>query len=309
MTAVLRGRHDYVLLRSRRATGASIMICLTGDLHHMGLATGNQAHCDITELETAQLFLSLLEERDIPVTFFVSGRCFVDEWAELEPIAGHPLVTLGGHNYSCFTPELFHRVSNKLLGSYNGPAWAQRLDAQRTMQVAWERTGRRLEYWRNHMYMHGPHTERVLARLGFRMCSDGVARDGEHPVWHEEGIYNFPINVIPDHEHLYHAERTPEWVAAWQKRYDWSDDWGSDSYPIDEWVELVLGDLRRNEARGAISNMIIHPITMYLCDRFEGVKRILDFLAQRETISYSQLYERMADTQAAVNAQRSAKSA
>ena len=38
------------------------MICLTGDLHHMSLQTGNQQHCDITEVETGKLFLKMLEE-------------------------------------------------------------------------------------------------------------------------------------------------------------------------------------------------------------------------------------------------------
>ncbi|GEM_PF-538866 len=269
------------------------LICLTGDLHHMGLGTGNQEHCDITELQTARRFLGLLEEREIPITFFVSGRCFVDEWSDMQPIAEHPLVTLGGHNFSCFTPELFHRVSNKLLGSYNGPKWIQERDARQTMEAAWKRTGRRIEFWRNHMYMHGPHTEAVLARLGFQMCSDGTERGGaKGPRWHEAGLFNFPINVIPDHEHLFHAERTPEWVSRWQARYNWTDDWGSQSYEIDEWVEIVLDDLRRNEANGVISNMIIHPITMYLCDRFKGVAKILDFLAEHQTLTYSQAYER-----------------
>ena len=38
------------------------MICLTGDIHHMSLRTGNQAHCDITEAQVAQRYLKMLEE-------------------------------------------------------------------------------------------------------------------------------------------------------------------------------------------------------------------------------------------------------
>lgn len=267
------------------------MICLTGDLHHSALGTGNQLHCDIAELQTAQRFLDLLVERNIKVTFFVSGLCFADEWADLEPIATHPLVELGGHNYSCFTPEPWHRVCNKLLGSYNGPAWYQKLDTSRTLKIARKKMGKHLKLWRNHMYMHGPHTERILAESGIILCSDGVDRFGKGPVRHPEGIYNFPINVIPDHEHLYHAERTPAWVEKWQRRYKWSDDWGPDSYYVDEWKEIVLRDLRYNEGRGAVSNMIIHPITMYLCDKFSAVTEILDFIAERKSIHLSEVCE------------------
>jgi hypothetical protein len=142
--------------------------------------------------------------------------------------------------------------------------------------------------------MHGPYTERVLARCGLDVCSDGVRRSSTGPQEHPEGILNLPINVIPDHEHLYHAERTPEWVEAWVKRYNWSDDFGSDSYYIDEWVELVLEGLRENESREALSVMIIHPITMYLCDRFAGVTRILDYLANRQTTHVSTVCRRAA---------------
>ena len=107
----------------------------------------------------------------------------------------------------------------------------------------------RIRLWRNHMYMHGPYTEEVLSSCGIECCSDGVRAASDGPVLHRTGLWNFPLNVIPDHEHIYHAERTPEWVRRWQKRYDWSDDFGPDSYYVDEWVDRVLEGLERNEAR------------------------------------------------------------
>ncbi len=270
------------------------MICLTGDLHHASLRTGNQRHCDLTEVQVARLYLKMLEDARVPVTFFISGRCFVEEWEDLRPVVEHPLVEVGGHNWSCLTPAWWHRFWNKAIGSYNGPPWYQRLDAERTVSVIERATGRRIRLWRNHMYMHGPFTEEVLSDLGIRLISDGVRRDATGPVPHPTGVFNFPINVIPDHEHLYHAERTPEWVARWRRRYHWSDDFGSDSYSIDEWTDRVLDGLRRNEERGAISNMIVHPITMYLCDGFRGFRRILAFLAGRETVHLGEVLDRAA---------------
>jgi peptidoglycan/xylan/chitin deacetylase (PgdA/CDA1 family) len=264
-------------------------VCLTGDIHHMSLGTGNQRHSDITEVQTAQRMLALLEEFDVKVTFFVSGKCFVEEWEELEQICRHPLVEIGGHNYSCFQPALVHRVWNKVLRSYNGPPFVQRRDARRTMEVIEARTGERIRCWRNHMYMHGPYTERVLSQCGLSLCSDGTDRDALGPTRHASGLLNFPINVIPDHEHLFHAERTREWVAWWQQRYDWSDDWGPESYEIQDWLEIVLADLERNEARGATSNMIIHPITMYLCDDFEALRVILRRLQSQPTLHMSEV--------------------
>jgi len=260
------------------------MICLTGDLHHNSLGTGNQHHCDITEIQVAQRYLDMLKEAQVKVTFFVSGKSFLEEAPDLRSIYESELVEIGGHNWDCFEHTLFHRACNKILGSYNGPAWYQYQDVKRTQDIIRKHTGRTITAWRNHMYMHGPHTEHVLAKAGIKVCSDGVKKISRGPVWDSAGLYNMQLNVIPDHEHLFHAERTPEWVDNWVKRYHWSDDFGPKSYYVEEWTDLVLEQLRQNEANDTISTMIIHPITLYLCDRFKSFERILDALSRAETI-------------------------
>ncbi len=272
------------------------MICLTGDLHHTSLGTGNQRHADDTEIRIAGRYLRMLEEAGVKVSFFVSGKAFEEELEDLMPICESEYVEVGGHNYSCFQPELMHRAWNRFAGSYNGPRWVQRQDALRTIEVIRRSTGRTITTWRNHMYMHGPNTEEVLAQCGIRLCSDGVWRDASGPELHETGIWNFPLNVIPDHEHLYHAERTPEWVERWVRRYGWSDDFGSRSYHVEEWTDMVLECLECNRERGAISNMIIHPITLQLCDDFRSFRRILDVLEASETVFMTEALEKSAGT-------------
>lgn len=267
------------------------MICLTGDLHHASLNTGNQQHCEITELQVAQRYLRMLEEANVRVTFFVSGKCFAEEWSDTRVICDSPNVEIGGHNYDCFECQLLHRISKKLTGSYNGPAWYQRRDARRTIDIIRQRTGRTIRCWRNHMYMHGPYTERALAACGIQVCSDHVRRSASGMERHPAGIYNFPINILPDHEHLYHAERTPEWVDWWIKRYNWTDDFGPQSYYVDEWTELVREGLRWNEEHGVVSNLIIHPITLYLCDRFRSFEKILEFIADHQSAHVSDIYQ------------------
>ncbi len=274
-------------------------ICLTGDLHHASLRTGNQAHADRSEIDIAADYTERLREAGVKVTYFVSGRAMDEEWPSLEPICGSPNVEIGGHNYSCFTPALAHRVFKKVVGSYNGPAFVQRADALRTIAAIEKRTGKRIRAFRNHMYMHGPGTEAVLASCGIEVCSDGVRAASAGPEWHEGGLSNLPINVIPDHEHLYHAERTRDWVDQWQRRYGFADDFGSRSYDVEEWTDLVLSQLHANAERGATSTMLIHPITLYLCDRFRAFSRILDVLARAETVFVSQVVPRAQARQAA----------
>lgn len=259
------------------------MICLTGDLHHQSLGTGNQRHCELSEVAVAARFLDRLREANVRVTFFVSGRTFDEQWHELRVVAEDPLVEIGGHTYDCFEPALVHRVWKKLGGAYTGPSWLEARDVDRTIATIARHTGKRIRLWRNHMYMHGPETDRILRSRGIVACSDVVSATAMGPRWNEDGLVEVPINVIPDHEHLLHAERTPAWVAAWQKRYGWTDAFGPESYRIERWTDLVVEQLARNEARGAVSTMIIHPITMWLCDRFACFDRILEVLAKHET--------------------------
>jgi len=265
------------------------MICLTGDLHHMSLKTGNQQHCEITEMQTGRFFLRFLEKYRVKMTLFITGKSFLDEYQHVEPIIFNKLIETGGHNYDAFEHELFHRVWNKLTHNYNGPSFYQKNDVLKTMDIIYKRSGKVINIWRNHMYMHGVNTEKILFEAGIKICSDGVSKNSHALQTHETGIYNLPINIIPDHEHLIHAERTPTWIKSWQKRYNWSDDFGSQSYLINEWGDMVLKQLKRNEEKGLLSNLIIHPITMYLCDKFEKIDEILQFISTCENIHMSEL--------------------
>jgi len=274
------------------------VIVLTGDLHHQRLGTGNQAHCPISEIQAAGRYLALLEGAGVKTTFFVSGRAFDEEWEDLRPIARHPLVEIGGHGYDCFEPAWVHRACLKLLGSYAGSPGMIRRDVRRTRRAIERRTGRRIRLWRNHMYMHGPYTKAALAAEGIELVSDGVRRGARGPRRTRAGIFSFPLNVMPDHEHLLHAERTPEHVAWFVRRHGWSDDFGSASYPIEEWVDRVLAQLEENEARGVISHMIVHPITMYVADGFAGFERLLAYLATRETRHLGEVLDAARDARA-----------
>ena len=265
------------------------MICLTCDVHHSSLQTGNQKHCDISEIEVANIFSKMLEDRGIRSTFFISGRSFEEEWDSLSRLCQNPLMEIGGHTYNCFAPELWHRISKKAFGSYNGPGWYEKRDIQKTIDIIREKTGKTIRSWRNHMYMHGKNTDRILSECGIEICSDGVDNTNFRPRSTDSGILHLPINIIPDHEHLYHAERTPEYVAWWVKRYKWSDCFGSESYHVEDWARIVLDGLKKNEEAGRLSVVLVHPITLYLCDRFRAFEPILDFISQCETIQMGSL--------------------
>jgi hypothetical protein len=265
------------------------MICLTGDIHHSGLRTGNQLASDVSEIELAIRAMEMVLDHDIRLTYFMTGKLTVEAPLLCRRIGAQPSVEVGGHNYWCFQPQLLHRIWNAATGEYAGPLWLQRLDTRRTIDAIEKTVGREVKAWRNHMYMHGSHTDHVLRESGIDICSDGVDIRCPGPRQKQSGLWEFPINIIPDHEHLFHAERTPRWVRDWVHRYRWSDDFGSKSYYIDQWAEIVIRGIEENESRGRDSMMIIHPITMYLCDGFSALKRILKVIARYETGTISEI--------------------
>jgi hypothetical protein len=249
---------------------------ISADIHHQSLNTGNQQHSDLLELETAEIFCRLLDEVGLKYTLFFTGRCFIEHTALANNLSSKPNVCVGGHGWNGFQPEIFHRICNKLLGSFNGPKWYQHLDVSYTKKIIERHTGKPVKVWRNHMYMHGPYTESVLANNGITLCSDGVDSKSHKPVLHESGVMNYPLNIMPDHEHIYHAERTVEWVKRWQERYNWSDDFGCESYSIERWGEIVKSQINQAIQDDRDINMLIHPITMYLSDNFAVFKDILN---------------------------------
>jgi len=259
------------------------MICLTCDIHHKSLKTGNQEHANQTETSIAQRFTEMLSANAIKSTCFITGKAFEEEWETIKPICANPNVEIGGHTYNCFMPELWHRGCKKIIGSYNGPKWQQNWDIQKTKRIIQHKTNIEITSWRNHMYMHGPNTEELLIKNGINVCCDGVSKRSTGFKPHSSGLLNFPLNIIPDHEHLYHAERSPEWVKNWIKRYNWSDDYGSQSYYFNEWFEIFKTEVTKRESLGIVSHILIHPITIYLCQGVSGLSKIIKFLAQFES--------------------------
>jgi len=265
------------------------MIYLTCDVHNQSLNMSYRSYHDKSELQVTQEFIKLLEKYNVKSTMFLTGKCFTEEWEDARPICDHPLVQIGGHNYYCFEPAIVHRLWGKLTRNFSGPRIYQRHDIKKTQEVIFQRTGKRATAWRNHTLLHGPNTESILAELGFKICADEVRASANGPEWHKDGIHNFPVNIIPDYDHIYHADRTEAWVKAWVNEWNWSDDFGSESYYIEQWTDLVLTQIQTRVAENRTVNLIIHPITQYICDKLMSVERIIKFIGSQSNGFYSEL--------------------
>jgi hypothetical protein len=257
----------------------------------MSLCTGDQKVSDISEAESAGLYTRLCEDKGVKATLYATGRLFAEEWNSIKDWVSSPNIEVGGHTFNAFMPAFPHRIWKKLTGNYNGPAFFEGRDIERNLAVIEDCAGIMAKSWRNHCYFHGVNTDRLLIENGLTSCSDLVTKPGGVPFVSNDGLLTVPINVIPDHEHIYHGDRTKEQVDWWVKRYKWSDAYGIESYSPDRWFEIVLENIEYNERLGITSVILAHPLCMYVADRMEAFKKILDLGVKYGSCTVAELVE------------------
>ncbi len=265
------------------------MICLTGDIHHLSLRINEQAFLPAgqTEVGVAVRYLRLLEESGVKATFYVTGKTLEEEWESFRPIAESPLVEIGGHTYGGLPRSRWSTLKSRLTGRptvsharSHGSRRRQLADASRMVEVARRRTGRRIVSWRSHGLVRDRHTEPLLARCGIRFISDELSWDQLLPVRTPAGLVSHAINVIMDHDHIYHAHRTPQYVARQKEHWGFPQDPTRESYPIQEWGEMVLRQVAAIEARGGLATVLMHPLCMFVADGFRTARRLLASFAR-----------------------------
>ncbi|ELZ51170.1 hypothetical protein C465_04344 [Halorubrum distributum JCM 9100] len=241
-------------------------VCLTGDVHHMSLETRDQEYMDRTEVEAAIEYAEIAAEYDVPVTLFVTGKAAEEEPERVKRLAAMENVEIGGHNYWAFN-TLVHKGWRGLTGSWNGPRPFQRWEIRKTIERFAE-LGIEITSWRDHAYRHDKHTAPLLSEAGITHFSDTVKPDGE--VREGDGLTVVPINTPPDHEHLYHAFRTPEFVAE----NDFEGPFGNKSREPDEWLEWVINSIERSVTDGHTATVLTHPSCMVLADEFMSFNQL-----------------------------------
>lgn len=263
-------------------------VCLTGDVHHMSLDTRDQAYLDRTEVELAIEYAEIAASYDVPVTLFVTGRAAVEEPDRVERLARMDNVELGGHGYWAFdTPvhtgwRALEKLSGGRIGSWNGPRPFQRYEIERTIE-ALSNCRADVTAWRDHAYRHDRHTVGLLADTGLTHFSDAVGPDER--VRREAGLVVVPVNTPPDHEHVYHAFRTPESGAV----REFEGPFGGESVGPAEWVEWVLDVVERTSGNGCEAAVLAHPTCMLLADEFDALGRLCRALTDRETLRVSEI--------------------
>lgn len=261
-------------------------VAITGDVHHMTMATRDQSYLEGTEVEAAIEYAEIAAEYDLPVTLFCTGKCIEEAPEGMQTLAEMANVELGGHNYWAFTTAVhttwraIEKLTGGRIGSWNGPRRFQVHEIDRTLD-AFDQIGVRLACWRDHAYRHDRHTADLLADRGITHLSDVVEPGGA--IRHENSLTVVPINTPPDHEHVYHAFRTPGSAAA----YEFEGPFGSECMTPESWVDWVLEHVRSRQAGGETATILAHPACMQLADGFDAFQRLCGTIAALKTDTVS----------------------
>lgn len=254
-------------------------VCLTGDVHHMSMETRDQAYLDGTEVEAAIEYAEIARKHDVPVTLFCTGKCVVEEPDRMARLAAMENVEIGGHNFWGFTTPVhlawraLGKATGGRVGSWNGPRPFQAHEIRKTLSV-FETIGVNVRSWRDHAYRHDANTASLLAEYGVTHLSDAVEPDGR--VRRRDGATVVPITTPPDHEHVYHAFRTPEFVET--DRFE--GPFGSDSYSVEEWKDRICAHLSDD-----IATVLAHPACMKLADDFHAFESLCRDISDASTMS------------------------
>ena len=140
----LCGRDDET-----RAPGASEergMICLTGDVHHDGLATNEQLHLrgsGTSEVAVSVEYVHLCEKHGVKCTLYTTGRTLADQWDTFRTAAESDAVEVGGHTFAALPRRWHSRLVAWLTGGVSsshadshGSRSAQRRDIRRMCRIA-----------------------------------------------------------------------------------------------------------------------------------------------------------------------------
>ncbi|MDO9464454.1 MAG: polysaccharide deacetylase family protein [bacterium] len=270
------------------------MICLTGDIHHGSLNTNEQKYIEITddsEVKISCRYLKLLEKYGIKATFYVTGKTLDEEWEDFKPIADSELVEIGGHTYGGLPISNLYRAWCKITGkapvshSYtHGSCLQQKKDIQKMIDVVKTKAGKNIVSWRSHGLVFDENTYPLLAEMGVQMISDDPSWNKIYAEKTKEGLISHPMNVIMDHDHIYHAHRTKEYVDNMKENWPWPDDSTADSYTIEEWGRMVEKQVLDIEKKGGIATVLMHPICMYTSDNFKTAEKLFKIFSKYKTI-------------------------
>jgi len=241
-----------------------------------------QSKTELSEAKISEKYLEIAEKHRIKVTLFITGKTFEEETNDAKTLLGYKNLEIGGHTYSALRPRLIHSLYNRLGFSYYGPKYFQRRDIEKTVKIIREKIGRAVVSWRTHGYVSNNTTYSLLPRYRIKVISDEVKRSLLFP-YRRKNLIFLPINVLPDHEHIFHGCRGHEEVARLYA-IGWTDDFGPESYKVEQWLKIVTRQIKMIIEENGIATLLVHPLCMEVSDKMRSFRELCKFISNYETL-------------------------
>lgn len=277
------------------------MIFVTGDVHDMAMGGKDQEwlkeNSELTEMGCAVKYADIAAEYEVPVTLFLTGKVAREEEGKLASLGENEFVEIGGHTWNALRPSWRHHLSQQFLGTYYGPKWVQRRDIEKTLRTIEDMTGGDLVSWRTHGYRGDEVTDELLAEAGLKVVSDEIGPDKNMERLGND-LLSIPINLPPDHEHLYHGKydvsgeeenrgikSLARKVLGIEKRKKAFDDFRKKKVDWWSWVQESLDS--RLEEQG-FATFLLHPACMEILDEMELLGEVFAYLSSKDTAFMSE---------------------
>lgn len=262
-------------------------VILTGDVHHMSSGTREQRFIHpFSELDLSLTYLEIAERYGLKVTLFITGKTFKEDKEKIPRLLKFSNAEIGGHTFNAFHPIWLHRISKVVKGSYWLSYKHQFSEVKNTCEIIKRVTGITISSWRNHCYDYNNHTISILLDNGIKVWSDELSEKYFRP-YYVNGITALPINIISDHEVLFHGFKTPDWFLKQKyinliKKLIGRGNVYPQGFTREKWFCLVEKGIEEKANKG-VAVLNIHPACMYLLDEFKTFERICELLSQSET--------------------------
>lgn len=254
------------------------MICLTGDVHYK-MGNPEQSYLNESEASLAYKYLEIAQEYNIKATLFITGKLFKENLNDMKKLLSFGNLEIGGHTWSAFRPQWLHKSFNLLTGSTYGPKFYQTQDIRKTIRIIEKNMGKRPVSWRTHSYASDQNTIQILERERVKIVSDEVSNTLGPKKIKNSDLISLPINIMPDHEHLYHGPRTKGHVKDLIES-NWRDSFTNRSFTADEYYKIITSQIEEIEKKNGVATLLLHPACMKILDNFKTFEKICKFINQ-----------------------------
>lgn len=266
------------------------MICLTADVHHMSMNGDDQKYLRGTEVDAAQRYIGIIANYEIKTTLFLTGKCVLEEKEKIRNLLSISNLELGSHTYRAFSPRFPYRLSYRLLNRKNGPRFFQKYEIEKALSVFRTELNYHIVSWRDHAYRYDRNTPDLLKEAGIKYFSDIASPHYVEPFLKGELFY-VPINVLPDHDYVYHGGRQP---GAFNEDILMKTAFQTRAMYAKKWLVEVKEQIEKIVKAGGLATILAHPSCMEICDDFITFEMLCRFISQYETIYMKEIGQKYA---------------